>query len=214
MTTVGSGNYTYELTESWAKLPAGETFGMVSAVATDSENKVYAFQRAEPPVVIFNTDGSFAGSWGLNAITNPHGIFIENDIVYITDREDSVCLRYTLDGKPLQVIGDRGVHSDTGCEVPGTLVPPGRHLPDCDRQPGYGNQEVKAPHRRGGPGFPGPVGPGGSHVPRNGDALYRPAGSGGNSRHQGVSVPAGKITGETVAEILSWTGIYGIGVFE
>lgn len=123
MATVGSGSYTYELVESWAQLPAGETFGMVSAVATDSQGRVYAFQRKEPPIVIFNPDGSYAGSWGLDAVSNPHGIFIQDDIVYITDREDSVCLRYTLDGKPLQVIGERGVHSDTGCEVPGTLCP-------------------------------------------------------------------------------------------
>ena len=123
MTTVGSGKYTYELIESWAKLPVGEVFGMVSAVATDSQDRVYAFQRKDPPVVIFNRDGSYVGSWGLGAITNPHGIFIKDDIVYITDREDSVCLRFTLEGKPLQVIGERGVHSDTGCEVPGQLVP-------------------------------------------------------------------------------------------
>ncbi len=123
MTTVGNGKYTYELIESWAKLPVGEVFGMVSAVATDSQDRVYAFQRKDPPVVIFNRDGSYVGSWGLGAITNPHGIFIKDDIVYITDREDSVCLRFTLEGKPLQVIGERGVHSDTGCEVPGQLVP-------------------------------------------------------------------------------------------
>jgi DNA-binding beta-propeller fold protein YncE len=123
MTTVGTGKYTYELIESWAKLPEGETFGMVSAVATDSQDQVYAFQRKEPPVVIFDRDGNYVGSWGLNAISNPHGIFIKNDIVYITDREDSVCLRYTLDGKPLQVLGERGVHSDTGCEVAGELCP-------------------------------------------------------------------------------------------
>ena len=36
MATVGSGRYTYELIENWGKLPAGETFGMVSAIATDS----------------------------------------------------------------------------------------------------------------------------------------------------------------------------------
>ena len=34
-----------------------------------------------------------------------------------------MCLTYTLDGKPLQVLGQRGVHSDTGCERPGALVP-------------------------------------------------------------------------------------------
>ena len=124
MTTVGSGEYTYELVESWAKLPEGETFGMVSACATDSEGNLYAFQRKEPPIVIFDTEGNYVGSWGLDAISNPHGIFIKDDIVYITDREDSVCLRYTLDGKPLQVIGERGVHSDTGCEVAGDPLPP------------------------------------------------------------------------------------------
>ena len=114
MTTVGSGKYSYELIESWAKLPDGETFGMVSAVATDSKGNVYGFQRKEPPIVIFDPEGNYIGSWGLSAIENPHGIFIEDDIVYITDREDSVCLKYTLDGKPLQILGDRGVHSDTG----------------------------------------------------------------------------------------------------
>ena len=123
MTAVGTGKYTYELIENWAKLPAGETFGMVSAVATDSRDLVYAFQRKEPPIVIFDRQGNYQGSWGINAISNPHGIFIKDDIVYITDREDSVCLRYTLDGKPLQILGDRGVHSDTGCEVAGDLCP-------------------------------------------------------------------------------------------
>jgi hypothetical protein len=93
MTTVGSGKYTYELIESWAKLPPGETFGMVSAVATDSQDRVYAFQRHEPPVVIFDRQGNYVGSWGLNAISNPHGIFIKDDLDYITAREDSVCLR-------------------------------------------------------------------------------------------------------------------------
>ncbi len=74
MTTVGTGKYTYELIESWAKLPEGETFGMVSAVATDSQDRVYAFQRKEPPIVIFDRQGNYLGSWGKNAITNPHGI--------------------------------------------------------------------------------------------------------------------------------------------
>ncbi len=63
MTKVGSGKYTYELVKNWGKLRAGETFAMVSAVATDSQNKVYVFQRKDPPIVIFDTDGSFLGSW-------------------------------------------------------------------------------------------------------------------------------------------------------
>jgi DNA-binding beta-propeller fold protein YncE len=123
MATVGTGKYTYELIEDWAQLPPGETFGNVSAVATDSQDRVYIFQRKEPPVMVFDRDGTYLRCWGLGAFANPHGIYIANDVVYLTDREDSVCLTYTLDGKPLQVLGKRGEHSDTGCERPGEIVP-------------------------------------------------------------------------------------------
>lgn len=123
MATVGSGNFTYELIQDWAKLPEGQTFGTVSAVATDSKDRVYVFQRKEPPVRMFNPDGSYVGSWGQHAIADPHGITIQDDIVYITDRTDQLALTYTLDGKPLQILGQRGVYSDTGCERPGDLCP-------------------------------------------------------------------------------------------
>jgi len=122
MTTVGTGRYTYELVENWAALPAGEAFGNVSAVATDSVDRVYVFQRKDPPVLVFDRNGQYLTGWGIGAFANPHGIYIADDIVYLTDRDDSVCLTYTLDGKPLQVLGQRGVHSDTGCEKPGALV--------------------------------------------------------------------------------------------
>ena len=123
MTTVGTGKYTYKLIENWAKLPSGESFGMVSAVATDSEDRVYGFQRKDPPIVVFDRDGNFLSSWGNGNFVNPHGIYIADDIVYLTDREGSVAMKYTLDGKPLQLIGTHGVYSDTGCEIAGDLVP-------------------------------------------------------------------------------------------
>ncbi len=114
MTTVGSGRYTYEVHEQWAVLPTGWTFGPVSAVATDSQDRVYAFQRKDPPVLVFDRNGSFLKSWGSSAITDPHGISIDNDVVYLTDRDDHVALKFTLDGKPLMVLGKRGQPSDTG----------------------------------------------------------------------------------------------------
>jgi len=123
MTTVGAGRYTYSFIQDWAKLPEGETFGVVSSLATDSQDRVYVFQRKDPPIVIFDPDGNYIGSWGNGAINVPHGFNIVNDLVYLTDREDSVCLKYTLDGKPLQILGQRGVHSNTGCEKAGDLVP-------------------------------------------------------------------------------------------
>jgi DNA-binding beta-propeller fold protein YncE len=123
MATVGTGQYTFQLIENWAKLPSGETFGNVSAVATDSQDRVYVFQRKDPPVMIFDREGNYLSCWGISAMTDPHGIYIADDVVYLTDRADSVCLIYTLDGKPLQLLGHRGQHSDTGGEKPGDLVP-------------------------------------------------------------------------------------------
>ena len=123
MTTVGSGKYTYELIQDWPKLPPGEVLGVVSSVASDSQDRIYAFQRQDPPVMVFDRDGNYLDRWGIGAISDPHGITIVDDIVYITDRSDHVAVKFTLDGKPLQVIGDRGVYSDTGCENPGDLVP-------------------------------------------------------------------------------------------
>ncbi len=123
MTTVGTDKYTYELVQDWAKLPQGWTFGLVSAVATDSQERVYIFQRIDPPVVVFDRQGNYLSSWGSGVITDPHGFNISEDVIYVTDRADSVALKFTLEGKPLQVIGKRGVHSDTGCENPGDLVP-------------------------------------------------------------------------------------------
>ena len=123
MTTVGAGEYTYTLVQDWAKLPAGQSFGTVSAVATDSQDRVYVFQRAEPPVVIFDREGIYLSSWGNGNFVSPHGLYIAGDIVYLTDREGSVAMKYTLDGKPLQIIGTHGVYSDTGTEETGTVVP-------------------------------------------------------------------------------------------
>ena len=123
MTTVGTGKYCYRLEQDWAKLPAGEEFGTVSAVATDSQDRVYVFQRKDPPVMVFDREGNFLNSWGNGNFENPHGIFIADDIVYLTDREGSVAMKYTLEGKPLQIIGTRGVYSNTGCQVAGDVAP-------------------------------------------------------------------------------------------
>ena len=123
MTTVGAGKFTYTYIQDWAKMPAGQSLGTVSAIATDSQDRVYAFQRAEPPVVIFDRNGEFLSSWGNGNFVDPHGLFIKDDIVYVTDREGSTAMRYTLDGKPLQIIGTLGEYSDTGCEVTGAVCP-------------------------------------------------------------------------------------------
>jgi DNA-binding beta-propeller fold protein YncE len=115
MTQVGTGEYTYELIPNFLKLPNGEKFGLVSRVATDSQDRVYVFQRRDPPVVVFDRDGTYLGAWGTGEVKDPHGLKIVDDVVYTTDRSDSVAKSFTLKGEPLRELGTRGVHSDTGC---------------------------------------------------------------------------------------------------
>ena len=123
MATVGTGKYTYEVHEDWARLPDGMTFGNVASVAVDSQDRLYAFQRKDPPVLIFDRDGNFLSSWGNGAIAFGHGIYIgPDDFIYITDWQDHVVLKFTLNGKPLLILGNRSQPSDTGCEEPGGTV--------------------------------------------------------------------------------------------
>ncbi|HZT87271.1 MAG TPA: 6-bladed beta-propeller [Stellaceae bacterium] len=109
-----AGNYTYEVIRDFFKLPAGQSFGLVSRVAADAQDRIYVFQRKDPPVVVFEADGKYLGAWGSGEVTDPHGLKIVGDTVYTTDRSDSVAKSFTLDGKVLLALGQRGVHSDTG----------------------------------------------------------------------------------------------------
>ncbi len=122
MTTVGAGKYTYRPVKDWAKLPQEVAFGPVTDVSTDSQDRVYVFQQSEPPVLVLERDGAYITSWGHGAFVRPHYLHIANDVAYLADSDDSVVMKYTLDGKPLQVLGRRGVHSDTGTEEYGGLV--------------------------------------------------------------------------------------------
>ena len=76
---------------------------------------VYVLQRKDPPVLVYERDGTFVGSWGTGEIADPHGLKITGDVVYTTDRTGSVAKSFTLEGKLLLELGQRGVYSDTGC---------------------------------------------------------------------------------------------------
>ena len=88
MAQVGTGEQTYELVRDFLKLPGGERFGLVSRVATDLQDRVYVFQRKDPPVVVFDRDGKYLGAWGSGEVTDPHGLKIVDDVVYTTDRSE------------------------------------------------------------------------------------------------------------------------------
>ena len=70
-TIVGSGKYTYEVIEDWAKLPEGWAMP-AAAVTVDSQDRVYCFNRTpDHPVVVFDRDGNYLDSWAPGSSRSP-----------------------------------------------------------------------------------------------------------------------------------------------
>src|SRR5437868_15388803 len=73
---VGSGNYRYRVHEEWQQPPEWLDV-KACAVSVDSEDRVYCFNRNDAhPIVIFDRDGKFLGSWGAGLFKFPHAIRI------------------------------------------------------------------------------------------------------------------------------------------
>ena len=115
-TTVGSGTHTYEVNESWAKVPEGWAAPM-AAVAVDSQDRVYGFNRGEHRIIVFDRDGNFLNSWGEGLFPFPHAIYVDpQDNVWIVERNDGQIMKFTTEGELLMTIGTQGYRSDTGAD--------------------------------------------------------------------------------------------------
>ena len=142
---LGSGEHRYRVVEDWAKLPEGWELKDVAAVAVDSKDRVYAFNRGEHPIIVFDRAGNFLRSWGEGAFPRAHGIHIDaDDTLYLTDDGGHFVRKCTTEGKVLMELG-----------VPGTPTPymSGRPFHRCTHtalspqgdlyvSDGYGNSRV------------------------------------------------------------------------
>ena len=96
---VGSGDFRFEWVKGWGRVPESITLGDVPGVAVDSRDRVYALQRGEPPIVIFDREGEFRGSWGDGVFKRTHGIHIAaDDSVYTVDDVGQAVRRFSAEG--------------------------------------------------------------------------------------------------------------------
>ena len=172
----------YRADDQWAKLPEGFRWSEANAVAVDSLDHVYIFNRGEHPVMVFDRDGRLLESWGEGMFRRPHGICIAADeSVYCTDDLGHTVHKFSPDGELLLTLGVDGVPSDTGATSIDyrtiTHAGPPFHFPtnvaiaptgEIYVSDGYGNarihifsEEGKHLHSWGTPG----AGPGEFHVP-------------------------------------------------
>src|SRR2546429_776321 len=150
--------HAYRSLPGWEQLPGGYTHPDVAAVAVNSKGRVYLFCRSEHPVMIYERDGTFVGSWGEGMFTmRTHGITIgPDDSVYCTDDAGHSVRKFTPDGKLLLTLGDSaGKPSDSGYDG-SNLRTSARSAPPFNRPPnlagapngdlfvsdGYGNARV------------------------------------------------------------------------
>jgi DNA-binding beta-propeller fold protein YncE len=108
-TLLGSGGHRYQVMENWAQLPEGWEFKDVAAVACDSQDRVYVFNRGEHPMMVFERDGKFLRSWGEGTFPRAHGLHIDaEDNLYLTDDGGHFVRKCTTDGKVLLELGVPG----------------------------------------------------------------------------------------------------------
>src|SRR5688572_18189277 len=106
--TVTLAGQFYEVDSPWGSGIPEKQFTSISHIATDSRDRVYVFQRDNPPVVGFDQAGRYLSSWGGGAIAHPHGIFIaRGDRVFLVDRDGHQVMGFTTDGRLVISLGDR-----------------------------------------------------------------------------------------------------------
>ena len=111
----GSNRIEYEVLEGWQRLPEGWSFVEVAGVATDSQDRVYAFNRGEHPMIVFDRDGRFLTAWGEGVFANAHGIHVgPDDTIYCADNFDHTVRVFTPDGTLVRTLGEKDMPSDTG----------------------------------------------------------------------------------------------------
>jgi DNA-binding beta-propeller fold protein YncE len=89
-------------------LSNGAKLGSVSHIAIDSKDRIYFFQRKNPPVLVFDEEGNLLDSWGENILVDAHGVYITpEDTIFAVARGLHEVIKFDINGRLLLRIGSR-----------------------------------------------------------------------------------------------------------
>jgi len=143
---LGDGDWIFEVNENWAKIPDEIVLGDCAAVGVDSKDNVYAFNRGDHPIAIFDKNGNLLRTWGEGVFTRPHGVHVApDDTIWLTDDGDHTVRHCTLDGKVLMTLGVPGKPAPFMSGEPFHRCTHTALSPQCDVvyiSDGYGNARI------------------------------------------------------------------------
>ncbi|MDO8548716.1 MAG: hypothetical protein Q7S39_01000 [Ignavibacteria bacterium] len=104
---IGEGDFRYEWTEDWAKIPdtrSGRENGRTHGVVVLKNGNIAVFNQADPAVLIFNSNGKLINSWG-NRFSCAHGMTLTEgngtEYLWLTDQYSGEVVKTSIDGKTL-----------------------------------------------------------------------------------------------------------------
>jgi sugar lactone lactonase YvrE len=123
----------------WGARPPEWEHGEVPGVAVDAADRVYLLVRADPPVRVYDPDGTPLAAWGSGLFARPHGISIgPSGAVYCVDDAGHVVHRFSPTGELEATLARAGAGKEYDpLAGPGRLEPVARVVSD-----GYGNARV------------------------------------------------------------------------
>ncbi|GMW00728.1 MAG: hypothetical protein AMXMBFR84_18650 [Candidatus Hydrogenedentota bacterium] len=100
---LGSGEYTYEWIDNWAKLPETKKFGNTHAVCEVADGRIFVHNQSEDSVAIFDPDGNFMSSWGPEYAGGAHGMQLSKEgneeFLYLATTGLRTVVKTTLTGE-------------------------------------------------------------------------------------------------------------------
>src|SRR5271154_2995134 len=109
----------YRLVENWAKLPDGVQWGQVISVVPLAGGNMLAFQRAEPPLLVFDKSGKLVKSFGNGMFVNAHGLAVDREgFIWASDAgardgRGQQVFKFSPDGKVVMTLGTAGVAGES-----------------------------------------------------------------------------------------------------
>ncbi|MCA9738783.1 MAG: hypothetical protein KC645_14230 [Gemmatimonadetes bacterium] len=155
----------YAAQDGWGTLPAGRTWGAVSAVyPTPDGQRIWVAERCGAntcigsdldPVMLFELDGTLVRSFGAGLIAWPHGMHVDRDgNVWVADALGfgqqpagwgHVVYKFSPDGEVLMTLGQKGVAGqgrDTFNKPSDILVAPDGSIFVADGHDAGGNNRI------------------------------------------------------------------------